>query len=284
MRQQRRVERRHAGEDRRPVAPHCRQHRVWGRAIRKQHRGGADRHRKGHRIAESIGEKQLCRREHQVVGRDAEHPRAIGLGRRAQARMDVPHPLRRAGRARRIEPKSDLVRRALGRRGFRPLPTSSDKRDEIAALPIRRADHDPADPGPLHRRPQRLHQRRRDEQRGGAAVLQDVRGDLGRQQRVDRHRHDPGAQCAPESDREIDRVEHDERDAPLALDAGGAQPGSEPRRRRRQLAIGQTPPRVGEGEPVAAALAQMPVDEIIDCVAVALAHRCPQSTLPVPQA
>ena len=65
----------------------------------------------------------------------------------------------------------------------------------------------------------RLHhrqQRRRDEQRLGAAVAEDVGVLLGRQQRVEAHRHDAGLDGAPEGHREIDRVEQQQRDARLA--------------------------------------------------------------------
>jgi len=34
-------------------------------------------------------------------------------------------------------------------------------------------------------------------------------------------------------------------------------------------------PRIDEGKPIPSALAQMPVHEKIDCVAIALGHRCP---------
>src|SRR6266699_3499735 len=81
------------------------------------------------------------------------------------------------------------------------------------------------------------------------------------------------ARMAPQNaDREVDRIEHDERNPSLALDPGGAQPGSKARRRRRELGISEAAPRIGDGEPVAVPFAQMPVDEIIDRVAVAFGH------------
>jgi len=64
------------------------------------------------------------------------------------------------------------------------------------AIAVRRADDNTVQAQPVERRPQRRQQRRGDEDRRGAAVLQDVAGDVGRQQRIDRHRNDAGTQRA----------------------------------------------------------------------------------------
>ena len=70
------------------------------RPLRHQHAGGADRQWKGQRIAEPIGEEQLCRREHNIALVDAEHRDGIELGSLHQARMDVHGTLRPACRPR----------------------------------------------------------------------------------------------------------------------------------------------------------------------------------------
>ena len=76
------------------------EHELGGGTIRHQHRAGADRHRKRHRIAEPIGEEQFCGGEHHVVGLEAEHALPIELRRGDQAAVDVLDRLGRAGRAR----------------------------------------------------------------------------------------------------------------------------------------------------------------------------------------
>ena len=114
----RREQRRHAVEDRRIVAVHQVEHPRRRRPLAVQHRGGADRHREGQRVAEAVGEEQLCGGEADIVLADAEHLLRIGVGGRLQIGMDVAHALGHAGRARRIEPERRLVRM---RRGGREL-------------------------------------------------------------------------------------------------------------------------------------------------------------------
>ena len=65
----------------------------------QEHRGRADRHREGQAVAEAIGMERLGGGEHDVVRADPQHLGAVGVGGEAQAGMDVPHALRRAGRA-----------------------------------------------------------------------------------------------------------------------------------------------------------------------------------------
>ena len=192
------------------------------------------------RVAEPVGMERLRRGEHHVVGADLQHLRAIGVGRRAQAAMDVPHALRRTGRARRIQPERHLVRRRdRGRRRRIAAgeefgePDRARIVDRRGRATIRLRHDDPAQVrDAVQHRQQRRDQRRRDHQRIGAAVGQDVADHLVGQQRVDRHRHDAGTDRAPERDREIDRVEQQQRDAPLACHAGRAQGAGEAAGRR----------------------------------------------------
>ena len=66
-------------------------------------------------------------------------------------------------------------------------------------------------------------QRLGDEQHARAAIRQHIGILIRRQQRVERHRHDAGADRAEKHDRKIDRVEHDHRHALFAADAEPAQ-------------------------------------------------------------
>ena len=176
--------------------------------------------------------ERLRRGEHHVVRPDLQHLRAIGIGRRAQAAMHMAHALGRAGRAGRIEPERHLIgRRIDGRRGriaagkecvepdlsahHRPAPP-------VAAIRLRNDDAAQFRHAVQHRQ-QGRDQRRRDHQRLGTAVGQDVADHLVRQQRVDRHRHDAGADRPPERDGEIDGVQHQQHHALLARDAGRTQ-------------------------------------------------------------
>ena len=71
--QHRGEQRRHAEEDGRVVFVHQREHRSRRRPLGIEHRGGADRHRERQRVAEAIGEEQLCRRQADIVLANAEH-------------------------------------------------------------------------------------------------------------------------------------------------------------------------------------------------------------------
>ena len=115
--QHRGEQRRHAVEDGRVVLVHQREHRRRRRPLRIQHRGGADRHREGQRIAEPVGEEQFCRGKTDVVLANAEHLPGIGFRRRLQIGMQMPHALGHAGRARRIEPERRLL--GMGRARLR---------------------------------------------------------------------------------------------------------------------------------------------------------------------
>ena len=61
---------------------HQRETRPRRRPLGDQHGGGADRHRKRQRVAEAVGEEQLCRREDDVVLANAEHALAVESRRR----------------------------------------------------------------------------------------------------------------------------------------------------------------------------------------------------------
>ena len=119
VREQGGVERRHAVEDGRPVAPHDLEHAFGRGAVRPQHGGGADRQREGHGIAEPIGKEQLGGGMHDVVLADAEDALAEQLRGRHQVGMDVLDALGIAGRARGVEPEGDFVGHGVGGEGRR---------------------------------------------------------------------------------------------------------------------------------------------------------------------
>jgi hypothetical protein len=114
----------------------------------------------------------------------------------------------------------------------------------------------PADHG-LHDRQQRFG----DEQHPGAAIRQHIGVLIRRQQRVERHRHYPGADRAEKHRREIDGVEHDHGHPLFAADAETAQRVGDAAALLLQRAVGQFGNRVGEGELAATALVDIAVEQ-----------------------
>ena len=82
-----------------------------------------------------------------------------------------------------------------------------------------------------------------------------------RQQRVERHRHDAGADRAQEHDREIDRVEHDHRHPLFAPHAKVAQQIGETAALALQFAVAQFGHGIGEGELGPASLIDIAVEQ-----------------------
>ena len=109
----------------------------------------------------------------------------------------------------------------------------------------------------LHHRQQRFG----DEQHPGAAIRQHIGVLIRRQQRVERHRHHPGADRAEKHHREIDGVEHDHGDPLFTADAETAQHVGDTAALLLQRAIGQFGNRVGESELAAAALIDIAVEQ-----------------------
>ena len=81
------------------------------RPMRQQHGGRADRHRKRQRIAEAVGEEQLCHRIADVLFGDAEYRRGIEIVGEFEIGVGVHGAFRFAGGARRIEPEAHIVAR-----------------------------------------------------------------------------------------------------------------------------------------------------------------------------
>ena len=237
------------------------EHHRRRRPLGIEHGGGADRHREGQRIAEPVGEEQFCRRETDVVLADAEHLRGISIGGRGETGMHVPHALGHAGRARRIEPECRLV--GMGRRGRERIALARELVGEFLVAVRVLAGHDdmfevrhPPD-HVLHHGQQRFG----DEQHPRAAIRQHVGILIRGQQRIERHRHDAGADRAQKHRRKIHGVEHDHRHALFAADAEPAQHVGDAAALLLQIAVGQFGDGVGEGEFCAAALIDIAVEQ-----------------------
>ena len=255
-------QRRHAEEDAGIVLADQFEHHLRRRTLGIQDCGRADRHRKGQRIAEAIGEEQFRRREADIVLADAEHLSGVGFRRRFQIGVQMAHALRHAGGARRIEPEGRLV--AMGRGGvecvvfLRKLIFERQMAVRILSrhhdmLQVRQAaEHI------LHHRQQRL----RDEQHPRAAVHQHIGILFGGQQRVERHRHDSGADAAEKDDREIDGVEHHHGDALLAPHAEPPEQVAEPPGLHLKPAIGDLGDGIAEHHLIAAAGRHIAVQQI----------------------
>jgi hypothetical protein len=208
-RQHRREQRRHAVEDRRPVAGEPREHGVGRRPLGHQYRGRSEGHRVGQRVAESVREEQLRGREHDVVLADADDGPAVQVSGVDQARVDVHRAFRGAGRSGRVEPERDLV--ARGRRRVVAPGRLREQRGKIvpAGRGVRTAagdQHVPQVRKLAEERGEHRQQRGRDDEHAGATVAQHELVVGGRQQRVDRHRHDPRLDRAKEGNREVDAV------------------------------------------------------------------------------
>ncbi len=178
--------------------------------------------------------------------------------------MDVPHALGLA----RSSPRSRARRRSRRRWPGPPAqgrwpparPRSRGPRNRGRSLPpstktSRRCGR------PVQRRAHGAQQGRRDEKRPRPAVRQDVAVLLGRQQRVDRHRHDAGAEAAPEDDRPVQRVERDDRRPLLGPQPVPGQQARHTARALGELAIGQPPVALEEGGLLRPPLGQVAVDE-----------------------
>jgi hypothetical protein len=239
------------------------EHNLRRRPIRQQHARRADRHRKRHGVAKSVGEEQLGDRIDKVVLADAEaalpaQPRGLHW-----ARVHVAHALGHAGRAGRVEPKRRLV--AAGIDGFvigrLVLQLGAQRQSERRCLAA--GDEDVLEERQLPK--DRLHhrqQRGRDEQRLGAAVTQDVGVLLGCQEGVERDRNHAGLDRTPERDGKIDRVVQQQRHARFAGDAIGVEQIGHAVAAGLQLAVSQRLVGIDEGWLRRPALRHVAIDHV----------------------
>ena len=133
---------------------------------------------------------------------------------------------------------------------------------------------------PVEDRREGLHQRRGNQHRFRTAVLEHVGVLLRREQRIERHRDDAGADRAPERDREIHGIEQDEDDAALLAQSERPQAAAEPAGGGLQFAVAQRALRVGEGDFVGEAALDIGVDEIGHRIIGAPRPRCVHRTSP----
>ena len=206
---------------------------------------------------------------HDVVLGNAENALAEQFRGRHQVGVHVLDALGVAGRARGVEPEGDFVRQRLGGEGLR-IGGGDDvvKRMHLAAVEpghvVGGVDDD--DGFQLRKlfedRPDRLRERRRDDQRRRAAVGQNVGVLRQRQIDVERDRDAAGADRAPEGDRIVDGVVEQQRDALLGLNPEIAQRVGEADAARLQLAVGQRALGIDEGDLVAAPGRDVGIDEI----------------------
>ncbi len=268
MREQRRIEGGDRIEDRRPVPPHQFEDRVGRRPLRPQYRGGADRKRKGHRIAEPVGEEHLGGGEHDIVGADAKHTLSHQFGRRRQAGMDVLHAFRVAGGTGGIKPEGDFVGN-----GFRDEGCARSARADILQADDlsrtrrfiwRAAGHNHMRQlrRMLQRERQLAEQARVGDHRTGAAVGQDVAILLRRQPAVERDGDDPGAHGAPEGNRKIHAVRQQHGKTILLPQAEREQPGCKTAASLLQVPVGQAAVRRDKGGLAGKAARDIGVDKI----------------------
>jgi hypothetical protein len=238
-----------------------REHQRRRRPVGVEHRAGADGKRKGQRIAEAIGEEQFRCGEADVVLADAEHLLGVGVGGGLKTGMQMPHALRHAGRARRIEPERRLV--GMGLHGLEAVALVLQFfRQKLVPMSIL-ARHDDAIEI-AHAPDDVFHDRKqsfRDEQHARATIGEDVGVLFRGQQRVERHRHDASADRAQKHDREIGRVEHDHGDALFAAHAEPAQHVGGAAALLLQIPVAEFGRAVGIGDLVAASLLDIAVEQ-----------------------
>ncbi len=153
----------------------------------------------------------------------------------------------------------------MGRDGVEPVGLA---RERAGQLVLRAADHDDLEilelgAGRLGR-----------EGDARACVGEYVGVLLGGEQRIERHRHDAGADRAEEDHGEVDGVEQHQRDAVLAPDAAALEQVREPRALAPELIIGQPPLAVDERDLVGASGRDVAVEKVARGV-VGLAHGMP---------
>ena len=178
----------------------------------------------------------------------------------------MPHALGHAGRARRIEPERRLL--GMGRHGRKGIALPCQFVGELlVAERVAAGHHDMFEI--RHAADDVFHdgiERFGDEQHARAAIRQHVGILIRGQQRIERHRHDAGADRAEEHAWKIHRVEHDHRHALFAADAEPAQHVGDAAALPLQLAIGEFGDGIGEGELGAAALVDIAVEQPGHCI------------------
>ena len=271
--------------------------------MRQQHGGGADRHREGERIAETVGEEQLCHRIADVLFGDAEYRRGVEIVGEFEIGVGVHGAFRLAGRARRIEPEAHIVARrrrgdGIGFGGFEQfvealvpvrLVAGDDDMDEMFAGFDRFGEFG-----------QQLFGH---DQEPRAGILQHEAVVVLGEQRIDRHRDDAGLDGAEERGRPIDGVGEAHQHALFAAHVERAQHMTEALDPRRQRRIAVAAAVIDIGDFLAAPGVEIALEDVGGEIVVArhgvdwrthrgvssqgmgkFAHPCPpQSIMPTPK-
>ena len=176
--------------------------------------------------------------------------------------MAVQDAFGHAGGAGRIEPEGDLVRAGAG--GIEGVGGGRGKvviGGVIAGVAA--GHHDPAQELEIPENGlERGQQRMGDEQHLGAAVVEDVLVLRRGQEGVEGDGHDTGLDRAPEDRRIVDRVEHDQRDAVLAVELDALQRVGGPVHADREVAIGVAAGIVDDRKLVATPLLNVAIDHV----------------------
>ena len=186
------------------------------------HQDGRGAHAQGEaqRIAQAIGKEKLGRREADVLLGEAEHGRAIELGRPVGVAMAVQRAFGLACGAGGVEPEAGVVRAGARRFGqWRVLRHQGvECHGALGQGGIRtRHDHGLDLVATLSQgRLQRGQQGSRHNGRLGPAVLQHVGVVVGGEQGVDGHRHDAGVHGAEKAHRPVAAVVHQQQHALFA--------------------------------------------------------------------
>ena len=268
-REQRGIQGRHTVENTRLVPLQARKDARWRGPLGHQHRCGADRHRKGQRIAEAIGKEKFRRGKHDVVLANAEHRLRVKLGGLDKVRMQVHHALWRAGRAGRIEPEANVVARGGCGLAFRTGPVHQFLQRRPSMRVLARHEH-------LRKKRQLVQDRRESRPQGignyqrlRAAVVEHEFVVRAGQQRIAADRHDARLDRAQIHRDKIDGVQVRHHDAALRCQAKAFQRVGGAVDALRQLCIRITALIVDERGFAGAPGAKIALDEIVRGVVVA---------------
>ncbi len=206
--------------------------------------------------------KELRGRVVAIVGAQADHRARVCLAAVRPVLVRVHGGLRLAGRAARPEPERRLVAVGRGRLDRRVLRLAQEAIEIAQRPPIRAQTRDEGQLDPGQGRLDALeHAARRHHQRG-ARLLAEVRVVGGPQQGVARHGDRADLHRRQIGGGQLGRVGQDQQHAPLRLDARAQERRRDAIDQRSHIAVAERLAFEPDGGPVAAAGAQVAVDEV----------------------
>ena len=214
-------------------------------APRVEHRGRADRKREGDRVAESVGEEDLRRREHDVGLADAQHPLAIRLVRVGSVVVQMDNAFRPTRAARAVHPERHLVGMRVGLGEFCAcsggpgVPSRHLHQFEWRHRAV--SNHDQvSQPARAHIRViQQIGERVVHDRRLRPAVAEVVRDKLRRGERVDEHGDKAGPHRAEDGGDILGRIEHHQQHAAAAREAHRGEAVSDPAGKIAEVRVGE---------------------------------------------